>query len=186
MNSINKNQKEENHKDLSSIEAAEKIKELGEDKTCFFCTSHGSKGTARPMSVQKIDAEGNVWFLSANDSTQNKEIEADPTVNLYFQGNSYSDFMHLYGKASISEDKKIIKELWKPMLKTWFTEGENDPRISVIKFTPEEGYYWINKHGMVVAGIKMLIGAATGKTLDDSLEGELNTERLHKNHIAHG
>ena len=29
------------------------------------------------------------------------------------------------------------------------------------------------KHGSTVAGIKMLVGAALGKTLDDSIEGEL-------------
>ena len=59
------------------------------------------------------------------------------------------------------------------MLKTWFTEGEDDPRITVIEVEPEGGYYWDNKHGSIVAGIKMLIGAAIGKTLDDSIEGRL-------------
>jgi len=39
--------------------------------------------------------------------------------------------------------------------------------------TPTEGYYWDNKHGSAVAGVKMLIGAAIGKTLDDSIEGQV-------------
>jgi len=38
---------------------------------------------------------------------------------------------------------------------------------------PEGGYYWDNKHGSAVAGIKMLVGAAIGVTLDDSIEGRL-------------
>ena len=59
------------------------------------------------------------------------------------------------------------------MLKTWFTEGIDDPRITVIRFEPSGGYYWDNKHGDTVAGIKMLVGAAIGKTLDDSIEGRL-------------
>jgi hypothetical protein len=59
-------------------------------------------------------------------------------------------------------------------MKTWFTEGEDDPRITVIGVKVEDGYYWDTKHGMMVAGIKMLIGAVTGKTLDDSVQGELN------------
>ncbi|MEO7675481.1 MAG: pyridoxamine 5'-phosphate oxidase family protein, partial [Verrucomicrobiota bacterium] len=60
-----------------------------------------------------------------------------------------------------------------PLLKTWFTEGVDDPRITVIRVAPSEGYYWDTKHGMAVAGVKMLIGAAIGKTLDDSMEGKL-------------
>ncbi len=49
----------------------------------------------------------------------------------------------------------------------------DDPRITVIKVQPNDGYYWDTKHGMAVAGIKMMIGAALGKTLDDSIEGAL-------------
>jgi hypothetical protein len=48
-----------------------------------------------------------------------------------------------------------------------------DPRITVIKVAPADGYYWDTKHNMAVAGVKMLIGAAIGKTLDDSIEGRL-------------
>ena len=53
--------------------------------------------------------------------------------------------------ATVSEDKEKIKELWEPLLKTWFTEGIDDPRISVIKVDPTEAYYWDNKHGNAVA-----------------------------------
>jgi general stress protein 26 len=92
---------------------------------------------------------------------------------LYFQGSAHSDFLELSGVANVSRDESKIKELWKPIHKTWFTEGQEDPRITVIKVTPTDGYYWDTKHGNVVAGIKMLIGAATGKTLDDSISGKL-------------
>ena len=50
---------------------------------------------------------------------------------------------------------------------------EHDPRITVIRVTPNEGYYWTTKHGKAVAGVKMLVGAAIGKTLNDSIEGRL-------------
>ena len=93
---------------------------------------------------------------------------------LLFQGSPHSDFLQLKGRASISRDHAKIEELWEPVLKTWFTEGVNDPRITVIKVVPEVGYYWDNKHGNMVAGVKMLIGAMTGKTLDDSIEGRLS------------
>ena len=177
MNSINKNQPEDNHADLSAREAVSKIKELVKlAQTCFFCTAvpTGVSSGARPMSVQQVDDEGNLWFLSANDSHQNKELVLDPSVKLYFQGSAHSDFLQLNGRATISTDRAKIKELWEPVIKTWFTEGVDDPRITVIKFTPTEGYYWDTKHGNAVAGIKMLIGATLGKTLDDSIEGKLN------------
>ena len=177
MDSIDRNQTEENHKDLSGSEAVSKIKELiDKSPTCFFCTAEAQDGPhgARPMSVQKVDDAGYIWFLSAADSHKNLEIATDPSVKLYFQGSAHSDFLLINGTASVSRDKAKIKELWEPIIKTWFTGGVDDPRITVIKVTPSEGYYWDTKHGMAVAGIKMLIGATIGKTMDDSIEGKIS------------
>ena len=68
---------------------------------------------------------------------------------------------------------KMIEELWEPLVKTWFTEGKDDPRITVIRVDPIEGYYWDNKHGNAIAFIKMTAGAIIGKTIDDSIEGTI-------------
>jgi general stress protein 26 len=59
------------------------------------------------------------------------------------------------------------------MAKSWFKEGKDDPRISVIRFKTESGYYWDNEHGNTIAGIKLLIGVVTGTSTDDSEEGSL-------------
>jgi general stress protein 26 len=176
MDSINREQKEENHKDLHGTDAGKKIKELAEkNNTCFFCTGifTGMPITVRPMSVQKVDDQGNLWFLSANDSHKNRDIQTDNNVQLLFQGSAHSDFLSLYGEATISTDKELIKELWEPIIKTWFTEGVDDPRITVIKVISREAYYWDNKHGDAVALVKMAAGAILGKTMDDSIEGSL-------------
>ncbi len=145
-------------------------------KSCFFCTGQGTgeSNGVRPMSIQKVEDNGTLWFLSAKDSHKNAEIEEDPSVRLFFQGSAHSDFLYLDGIAFISDDKARIKDLWEPILKTWFTEGENDPRISAIGVQPTEGYYWDNKHGNVVAGAKMMFGAVVGKTYDDSIEGKIS------------
>src|ERR1700761_8130680 len=160
MTSIDQQQPEENRAPLSGKEAIEKIKELaGKTQTCFFSTDLKSARAAatRPMSVQRIDEEGNLWFLSAKDSHKNGEIKKDPQGQLLFQGSAHSDFMTISGTASISTDKAKIKDLWEPIVKTWFTEGVDDPRITVIRVTPDDGYYWDTKHGKAIAGAKMII-----------------------------
>jgi general stress protein 26 len=176
MDSINQNQPETNHADLAGSQAVEQIRAIVKKaQSCFFCTAVATPGSsgARPMSVQQVDDAGNLWFLSADDSHKNAELERDPTVTLYFQGSPHSDFLVLHGRATVSRDKAKIRELWEFVVKTWFTEGVDDPRITVIKVTPTDGYYWDTKHGNAVAGVKMLLGAAIGKTLDDSIEGAL-------------
>lgn len=176
MNSINQQQPEDNHQDLAGAKAVAKMKQLVDKaETCFFCTAitTGKPVPTRPMAVQEVDDQGRLWFLSASDSHQNQEILADAGVQLLFQGSPHSDFLTLHGRATISTDKARIKQLWKPILKTWFTEGQDDPRITVICVTPDAGYYWDTKHNKAVVMLKMAIGAMTGKTLDDSIEGRL-------------
>lgn len=178
MDSINQNQPEDPRRDLSGPDAVAKIQEIvAAAENCFFCTNSaridrdGEPPAARPMNVRKVDDAGSLWFLSASDSHKNQQLARDPRVTLFFHGSTHADFLQLHGTARISTDRQQIEALWNPVLKTWFTEGVNDPRITVIQVAPTSGYYWDTKHGRVVAGIKMLIGAALGKTLDDSVEG---------------
>ena len=177
MNSIDRNQPEDNYEDLRGQDAVKKIKEMVEQaENCFFCSAvaMGDSGGDRPMNVRQVDDEGNLWFLSASDSRKNQELALDRSVKLYFQGSKHSDFMQINGEASISRDPEKIEELWSPLVQTWFTEGKDDPRITVIKVTPTEGYYWDTKHNTAVASVKMLIGAALRKTMDDSIQGKLD------------
>jgi len=176
MDSINREQPEDTREHLAGRRAIERIEKAVEKaQTCFFCTHSlgGGSGGVRPMNVLDVDDAGNLWFLSAADSHKNRELASDPHVDLYFQGSPHAGFLHLQGEASAWRDLERIQALWSPMIKTWFTGGVEDPRITVIKVTPTEGYYWDTKHGAAVAGVKMLIGAAIGKTLDDSIEGEV-------------
>lgn len=171
------NQHEHERDNLYAQDAIQKIKAVV-DKTesCFFCTSAivGDSSGARPMAVRQVDDDGNLWFLSAIDSHKNDELDLNSRVRLYFQSPSHSYFLELNGHATVSQDAAKIAELWEPLLVTWFTHGKDDPRITVIKVTPTDGYYWNTKHGNIVAGAKMLLGAAVGKKLDDAIEGSLN------------
>lgn len=174
MNSIDRNQPEDNHEDLRGTEAVARIRHIVEKaETCFFCSAvaFGDTGGSRPMAVQQVDDDGTIWFLSAIDSLKNQEVAEDPHVTLYFQASPHSGFLVLDGLATLSRDRAMIDKLWRPLARTWFTGGKDDPRISVIRFTPQSGYYWDVKHGNAVAGIKMLIGAALRTTLDDSIQG---------------
>lgn len=177
MDSINRNQPEKNREDLFSKEAVDKMKELIEKakNTCFFCTDikEFEAFSTRPMSVQQVDDRGTLWFLSPIDSHKNEHLLHDQHVQLLFKGSDYSDFLSLYGTATVGRDEAKIEELWEPILKTWFTEGKHDSRITVIEFTPISGYYWDTKHAQVIAFAKQMIGAAIGKTLDDSIEGKI-------------
>lgn len=162
-------------KNLISSEAIGKIKKLAESAdTCHFVTAISKIPlSTRPMSTQKVDDDGSVWFMSDRDSAKNHEISSDRRVQLFYSHQSSSEYMSIFGTAEILFDKNKIEEMWTPIARAWFTEGKDDPAISLIKVTPEEGYYWDTKNNKMVSLIKIATAIVTGKTMDDGIEGKL-------------
>jgi general stress protein 26 len=160
---------------LKNDEAVEKLRHLARSADiCMFATALGKLPiSARPMSVMEVDDDGNLWFFSHKSSEKNKEIKADKKVQLFFASKGKIEYLSVFGEAEIIRDTKKAMELWSPLVKTWFTEGVEDPELTLIKVTPLDAYYWDTKHNKLVAFIKMAAGAISGKTMDDGLEGEL-------------
>ncbi|MDZ4809502.1 MAG: pyridoxamine 5'-phosphate oxidase family protein [Bacteroidota bacterium] len=161
-------------KNLSRDDANEKIKKLAEDADiCLFTTDLTRLPLkARPMSTQKADEEGNLWFFSAKDSDKNDDIAKDERVQLFYSNKMSSEYLSLYGTASIIQDAEKAKELWTAMVKVWFKDPEV-PNLTIIKVVPEDGYYWDTKDGKFVSLFKMVVGVITGKELDGSIEGKI-------------
>ena len=166
----------ENQTNLRNQEAIDKVKQLAKDiDICLFCTNiKVDEGeSARPMSTQDADEEGNLWFFSDKNSIKNKEIENDKNVRLYYSHPSKSSYMVLNGEAEIIFDKQKVDEIWSPLVKTWFKEGKDDPNISLIKVTPKNAYYWDVEGNQMINFFKMIASVATGTTLVDAKEGTI-------------
>ena len=163
-------------KNLTHHEAIAKFKELVKHESiCLFTTRLTEVPlTTRPMSIQEVCDQGNFWFISPSDSDKNQEIANDPRVQLFISNTSNYEFLSVYGKATISRDREKIEQYWSDIAKAWFPEGKDDPRVTIIKVTPEEGFYWDTKVGKLVSMIKILASAVSGKTLEEGVEGTIS------------
>ncbi len=168
--------KNENVENLTSTEGIKKMKKLVEDADiCMFVTQLDQLPlSARPMSSQHVDESGCIYFFSTVSSDKNIHIQKDDRVQLFYSNKNSSEYLSIYGTAVITKDIIKIKEYWSTMVKAWFPEGPDDPDISLITVTPLDGYYWDTKHNKYVALFKIATSIITGKTMDDSVEGELN------------
>ncbi|KQW46395.1 MULTISPECIES: pyridoxamine 5'-phosphate oxidase family protein [unclassified Roseateles] len=161
--------------DLSGQAAAQKIADLVEaGNSCFFCTvGMNSRLHARPMTVTEVEDSGQLWFFTEIDSYKTIELDRDPRVTLFFKEGDNGGHLKLDGTAAQVTDRETIHRLWSPKMRAWFTEGEDDPRICLLRVDPASGEYWDNRHGTAIAGIKMLFGAITGQRTDDGVHGKL-------------
>lgn len=160
---------------LSSIEAVEKLKELAEKaKTFMFTTSIQSDyPTTRPMTVQEVDENGYLWFISSSESHNVEEVKENSRVQLYFSNTSNYEFLYVLGEASLHTDKGLIDKYWTDFANAWF-DGKEDPRVRIVKVKPVDSYYWDTKHSKIISLIKIGFAAVTGAKMEDGgIEGEL-------------
>lgn len=167
------NNREEN---LAGQEALAKIREIVDDaKTCFFCTDirTGIPMSVRPMAVLQVDDEGYLWFMTAERTHKDDEIEENPFVHLLLQSGQRAGFLNLYGIAEQQDNRDKVHELWSPALEIWF-EGPGDPQIVLIRVEVLEGHYWDNKNAAPLAAFKGLKALITGKPEHDGVHGDIS------------
>ncbi len=165
------------HKQLSGAEGMAKIGELIKDIRIAMMTTAAGDGSfdSRPMATQKSDFDGSVWFLTRQESGKIHELADDSHVSLLYADTSNSKYVSAKGRAAISKDKAKIHELWNPMYKAWFPEGEDDPSIAVLRVDIHEADYWEASSSKLVMGIKYIAAAATGGKVN---VGEMGTVKL--------
>ena len=168
----------EKEKGLHGKEAIEKMKELVDHNAICMFTSNVDELPlqTRPMTTQQVDDEGNFWFFSPKDSHKNYELKSDSRVQLLFANTSASEYLTVYGIATILTDRSKIEEIWSPMAKAWFEEGKDDPNLSLIKVSPEHAYYWEPKQNKMVTLIKIAASAVSGKSMDIGQQGPLEVK----------
>ena len=157
---------EEKH--LRGIEGTKKVAELIKDIRIAMMTTAAADGSfdTRPMATQKTEFDGTVWFLTRQDSGKVHEIADDTHVSLIYADPSDAKYVSAKGRASVSRDRAKIHELWNPMYKAWFPEGEEDPSIAVLRVDVHEAQYWEASSSKLVRGVKYVAAAATGGKVD--------------------
>lgn len=96
----------------------------------------------RPMTPARITDDGALFFFSSRVSNKNHEIQENPHVQLIFSNAMKGEFLNVFGKAEIIEDKAQMQECWKSSFTEWFPLGLSDPDLTLIKITPHLINYW--------------------------------------------
>ena len=127
-------------------------------------TSPGGKLVARPMTVQEVEFDGDLWFIATRDSHTVTEIGSDPVVGVSFASND--TWVSLSGTAEMIDDSQKVAELWNQWVEAWFPEGPEDPNIVLIKFTADGAEYWDTPGGRIASVISLVKAKVTGQPYD--------------------
>ncbi len=131
---------------------------------------------SRPLAIQGDPSVfgGTLWFFADERSPKISELGANPTVSLIFQSDSDSNYLQLDGTAAVVQDKAKMRELYTPVLKTWFPEGLDDPHLTLIRFDALSGAYWESPGGLLQAMTAFATSVVTGTPGKSGRSGTLS------------
>lgn len=124
--------------------ALDTLREMVMDIRVAMITTEGTDGTmhSRPMYLQQVDADGDLWFATSGASPLAEQVRDDARVLATFAQPDDHAFAVIRGTAELVNDRARIEELWNPGMKAWFPEGPSDPDITLVHVRAEHGDYW--------------------------------------------
>ena len=129
----------------------------------FTTMTESGKHVSRPMAVQDVEFDGDLWFFCYDDSAKAQQIRRNPQVNVSFANDKQSEWTSLSGRAEIVHDRQQAERLWSAPLKVWFPDGLDTEGLSLIKVHVETAEYWDSPSSKV----RQLIGAARAAVTGD-------------------
>jgi general stress protein 26 len=156
-------------------ESIAKLKDLIESiDFAMLTTVNGGQLRSRPMSTQKFELDGDLWFFTSDQTHKIEEIEQDSRVNVAYSKPEDNVYVSVSGRAELVKDKKKIEELWNPILKAWFPEGLDDPTLALLKISVEEAEYWDSPNSKIVQLYGFVKAIVTGEAAKGGDHGKVS------------
>jgi general stress protein 26 len=149
-----------------TTEETRKVAELLEDERTGLFTTIAPDGTlvSRPMALQEVEFDGDLWFFAERDSNPVQHIEASPEVNL--GAGSGGSWISLTGDAEIVEDAAKKRELWNSAVEAWFPQGPDDDSVVLIKVHADSAEYWDTPGGRLATAFSFAKAKLTGQRIE--------------------
>jgi general stress protein 26 len=143
-----------------------KVAELLQGERFAFLTTTAPDGTltSRPMTLQEVEFDGDLWFFAERDSRTMSHLVADPQVNV--AAGSGGSWVSLTGLASVVDDAGRKRELWNSAVGAWFPQGPDDASVVLLKVEGRSAEYWDSPGGRLATLISFAKAKATGERID--------------------
>ena len=128
---------------------------------------------SRPMATQKRQPGADLWFVTDVESDKIDELVSDPNVSLAYYNVKTYEWVSVSGTATVSTDREMIRELYKPDWKAWFGAeggardgGPDDPRFALILVEASSVIYGKRNKPKPLVLFELVKGLVTGAEPD--------------------
>ena len=126
---------------------------------------------SRAMQTQERRGDADLWFVTDVEAHKLEELAHDPHVNLAYYKDRTREWVSVSGTALLSQDRDLIRGLYKPDWKIWFPDeggkrdgGPDDPRLALILVSAHSVVFTKKDRPAPVALFSMVKAMLTGST----------------------
>ena len=149
-----------------TTEDTREVAELLEDERIGFLTTTDPEGTliSRPMALQEVEFDGDLWFFAERDSRKVARIATYPEVNV--TAGSGGTWVSPTGRAGVVDDAGKKRDLWNSGVAAWLPQGPDDASVVLIKVDGESAEYRDAPGGRPATALSFAEAKATGQRID--------------------
>ncbi len=122
-------------------EGVAKVRDIIDDQPiCMLTSVHQGALVSRPMAVQEVEFDGDLWFFSQADATKIDDVGSEPHVNVAFAGEGA--WLSINGTAQVVTDVAKKKELWNTAASAWLEGGPEDDEVVLLRVQGHTAELW--------------------------------------------
>ena len=132
---------------MTDTENISKVTDIINDAHIGMLTTINEEGAlvSRPLAVQDVQEDGDLWFFTGRGTSQVSHIQADPRVNISF--GRRTEWVSVAGTAEVVTDRAKIHEMWNQVVEAWFPDGPDTPEVCLLRVDSESAEYWTSPGG---------------------------------------
>lgn len=140
---------------------------------------------SRAMQTQRRTSGTDLWFVTSVESPKLEELAFDPQVNVSYYRDRTREWVSVSGRAILSQDRDLIRGLYKPDWRAWFPDqggkydgSATDPRIALILVEAESVTYFKKDKPAPLVLFEIAKGMVTGSRPKIGDERQLDADEL--------
>lgn len=159
----------------------QRLAEFIKDIKFTMMTTMSADGSlhSRPMATVGVDEnfDGKLWFFTKLHSPKVNDLDQDQHINLAYANPDKQKYASVSGRASVTQEGKLLEKYWNPIFKAWFPDGLKDPELALISVDVLTADLWDSPPSKVVQLAGFVMAQVTGKPYN----GNKHTEHMDLN-----
>lgn len=146
---------------MSDAESISKVTDIINDSHIGMFTTINEDGAlvSRPLAVQDVKDDGDMWFFTSANSSQVAHVRANPRVNVSF--GQRTEWVSVAGTAEVVTDRQKIHDMWNQVVEAWFPDGPDTPEVVLLHVDSDSAEYWTSPGGTAATVLQWIKSKVT-------------------------